>query len=179
MRNRPPTFRRTYEYIKRTAEHVTFGKIAAISGKSTDVAEAWGRPFESDDNPAGTGKKDPSQTILRLIGLAHSKDPGLAREWASTFPEYVDYLDAKAGRESERSVCELAAIYLKEHAEMVAEILHRNDGNWEGLWTELAQCEGAFFQLKACIKEQMAVEVGDDHAHEIRSKVSSFGGKAA
>lgn len=155
MRNRPPKWNRTFEFVKRLADQITFGKIAAVSGKSTDVAEAWGRPFPSDNYPAGTGKKDPSQTILRLLGLAHDKDPGLSREWASTFVEYVNYLDEQQGGSHRQSVCGLAAVYLKEHAEMVGKILN-DGGDMDGLWTELAQCESAFNQLKACIKEQMA-----------------------
>jgi len=153
MNIKPPKFKRTHEFFAGLAVRFSFGQIAAWCGKEMTTAEAWGRVPESDEHPNGSGKKNPLDTLIRLLGKAHSQDPGFAREWAVMGIEYVDYLDDRAGKRSAENPCELAARYLKEHAEMIAKILH-NDGDADGLWTELAQCEAAFNQLKACIKEQ-------------------------
>jgi hypothetical protein len=155
MRVKPPKFRRTHEFFRGLAEHVSYGVIAQKCGKELQTAEAWGREPESNDNPNGTGKRNVFDTYLRLLGMAHEKNPGLARDWASVGVEYVDYLDGKMGRETTLSVCELAAIYVKEQADVIAKILA--NGDTEGLWKEMAECEAAFNQLKACIREQSKV----------------------
>lgn len=156
MRIKPPKFKRTHEFFRSLSDHLSFGVIASRCGKEIQTAEAWGREPESNEHPNGTGKKNPLDTFLRLLGMAHKEDAGLAREWASVGIEYVDFLDGKIGRETSQNVCEMAAVYLKEHAEMVAKIL-ADGGDTEGLWKELAECEAAFNQLKACIREQVKV----------------------
>lgn len=86
-------FLHTHTFIKRLADLITFGKIAQVSGKEIQTAEAWGRAVESNENPTGTGKRNPLDLVIQLIGLAHKESPALAREMAEVFPLYVEYLD--------------------------------------------------------------------------------------
>lgn len=148
-----PTWKQTFKFVARLAEKVTYGKIAKVSGKKTDVAEAWGRPAESDEFPSGTGKRDPSQTILRLIGLAHEGDPGLAREWAETFVEYVDFLDDRISPED--SIFELMARSVKEHADVVVQVLHEKHPDYARVYSEAMQAKSAINKIIACAREEM------------------------
>jgi hypothetical protein len=153
-----PTFKTTFLFVKRLAEHVTFGKIAAVSGKDTSVAEAWGRPYESDEFPAGTGKKDPSQTVLRLLGLAHRADPGLAHEWAAVFPGYVEFLDERDGAEGTGMpgcIFELMAKSGKEHMDVMMKMLKKENVDWSAVNTEYQQFVAVNNKFGACLKEEL------------------------
>jgi len=153
-----PSWKRTFEFVKRLSEHYSFGKIAAVSGKRMEVAEAWGRPMECDEYPSGTGKKDPSQTVLRLIGLAHEKDPGLAREWAATFLEYVDFLDEKEGRAAVDNFCAKLAKLIQEHTDVIIECTKSHDPDWVKVFSETKQLQAEINQFLACVKEQLKVK---------------------
>lgn len=157
MHFRLPNFKRTFEFVKRLADLFSYGKIAQISGVSTDVADDWARPYESDEFPSGTGKKDPSQTVLRMIGLAHSKDPGLAREWASVFLAYVDFLDAQSGVKEWKTgnLCAVIADSAKEHMDLVVEYMHTPNPAHEKVWSELQQAKSALLKAEACLREEL------------------------
>src|SRR6478672_2800397 len=92
-----PNYLQTHTFIKRLAnlDNCSFGKIAQITGKEIQTAEAWGRPVASNEAPTGTGKANPLDCVLRIIGLAHREQSGLAQEIAEIFPDYVAFLNGK------------------------------------------------------------------------------------
>jgi hypothetical protein len=152
-------FKKTYLFFKRLAdsEHCSYGKIAQLSGNTMQTAEAWGRAPESDEFPTGSGKRNPSDLQIRLLGLAYKKSPGLAREWAMIFPAYIDFLDelngiehSKSGR-SARELCKRAA---KEHADIVCEMLSK-DYDPAIVWKEINQFESANKSFVECIKQEL------------------------
>ena len=141
--NRP--FNKTFVYIRRLADHVSFGTIAAKCGKETGTAEAWGREPESNVNPNGTGKRNPFDCVLRLIGMAHKEDAGLAREMAEMFHQYIDYLDGKDGLQLSKmpAINELLAKSAKEHMDVMLAILKTPNPNWAQVIQECKQSEAA------------------------------------
>jgi hypothetical protein len=151
-------WKRTYEFFKKLGNSkYKFGDIAKTSGKTTETAEAWGRPPESDEFPFGTGYRNPSDLQIRLLGLAYDVDPGFAREWAKIFVEYVDFLDSIHGKEhyengrSARELCKRAA---KEHADIVCEMLSK-DYDPAIVWKEINQFESANKSFVECIKQEL------------------------
>lgn len=157
MNFRLPTFRRTFEFYKRLADLASYGVIAQISGVTSDTADDWARPVESDDFPTGTGKNNTTDTVLRQIRKAHTKDPGLAREWASVFLAYVDFLDAQSGVSEWKSgnLCAVIAQSAKEHMDLVVEYMHKPQPNLEKVWTELQQAKSALNKAEACLREEL------------------------
>ena len=148
-------FLHTHTFIKRLADLVTYGKIAQISGKEIQTAEAWGRPVESNENPTGTGKRNPFDLVLRLIGIAHKEAPALAREMAELFPQYVDYLDHNEQRPTGRALNELIGESVKEHSEAVIALLNQTDPNFAGAHTEIKEAIIALERLDNYVLGEM------------------------
>lgn len=154
MTDKAPIWKRTFEFIHRLAAHTSFGRIAQCCGKKLQVAEAWGRRPPSIDFPSGTGKKNPFDCVLRLIGEAYSNDPGLAAEMAEMFVEYVAWRDAQAGRAfvaGGGSVLALMASSIKEHADVAYELLNKPDPDFDKVWKEFEEAEVVWRRLKAGI----------------------------
>lgn len=165
-RIKPPIWQRTYTLIRRLADHVTFGTIASKCGKEVQTAEAWGREPESNENPNGNGKKNPFDTVLRLIGMAHKEDAGLAREIAEMFPEYVEFLDRKLGLarlKETGSLCEVVGKSAKEHTDIVLKMLQNPNPDYHELKTEYEQAMSALIQVGACIDEEIKKELQQDY----------------
>lgn len=152
------SFNKTFTYVKRLADHVSFGKIAQVCGKTTETAEAWGRAPESNINPSGTGKRNTFDCSLRLIGLAHKEDPALAREMADIFPAYVDFLEGKTS-EVTASPNALVAQSIKEHSDAVVAVLNQEQPDFVKAHTEIVQAEVALLRLKNWVKAEMRMEV--------------------
>ncbi|HRH45874.1 MAG TPA: hypothetical protein PKY82_29800 [Pyrinomonadaceae bacterium] len=160
MEIKPPKFKRTFEFIHRLAGFVGYGVIAQKSGKELQTAEAWGRAPESVEHPNGTGKRNPFDGVLRLIALAHEKDPGLAGEIAEIFSDYVNFLNEfKAGEfiKSGNSIYQLLGESTKEHTDVVCEALKAENPDWEKVYTEFKQGEAKFMELGAVIKEKLKI----------------------
>jgi hypothetical protein len=132
------TFKNTHRYIRRLADLTSFGTIAQITGKTTDTAEAWGRAPESIENPTGTGKHNPFDTVLRIIGRAHEKSPALAREMGEMFPDYVNYLDGKARRPA-ACLNELIGSSVREHSDVIVNLLNCPEPNFAAVHTEIKE----------------------------------------
>lgn len=148
-----PNFLQTFTLFKRLGDLLTFGKIAQCCGKEMQTAEAWGRRPASNEYPTGTGRNNPVDCILRLMGLAHKEgDRVLAREIAETFTGYADYLD---GIESEEkaSLNDLVGASVKEHGEAICAALEAR--NYTKAMTELVQAEIALRDLKGFIQKQL------------------------
>jgi hypothetical protein len=159
------SWNRTYTFIKRLGDIVTFGKIAQLAGKEMQTAEAWAREPESLENPHGSGRRNPLDTVLRLIAEAHKHDAGLAREMALTFIEYVDFLDGKKGIEELKragSICELVGRSAKEHTDVVVEMLKNPNPNFHTLKIEHLQAMSALIQVGACIDEELKKDIQAD-----------------
>lgn len=152
-----PNYSRTFQYIKRLADLVTFGKIAQVCGKEIQTAEAWGREPESNENPHGTGKKNPLDCVLRLIALAHKDDPALAVEIAEIFTDYADFLQ---GRTPSEPGCVNALIgqAAKEHMDVVLAILNTESPDWPKAFTEIKQAQAAMYKVELFVKGEMAEE---------------------
>lgn len=160
MTNRP-NWKQTFTLVKRLADIATFGKIAQLCGKEIQTAEAWGRAPESNAEPLGTGKKNPLDMVLRLIALAHKENPGLAREIADTFGDYVNYLDSRCGEMTAANpgnIQEMLGRSAKEHTDMLVEMLQNNNPNLGKIFTEYKQAESALLQFGACLKETIKIE---------------------
>lgn len=150
-----PTFLRTHTLFKRLGDLLTFGKVAQSCGKEIQTAEAWGREPASNANPAGTGRNNPADCILRLIGLAHKEgDRALAREIAETFPEYVDYLEGVVTVQ-DTPIDELAGRSVREHGEAIFHALNRRKPNYAKAYTEIVQAEIALADLKKWVRNEM------------------------
>lgn len=163
MKIKLPKFKRTYEYIRRVValEHCSPGVLAKMNGVERETVDAWGRPPESDEYPTGTGKKNPIDAFLRLIGLAHKDAPGLAREIASVGGEYVDYLDDLGGRPftEQANVCEAVAKSVKEHSDVVVYYLHSSEPDYEILYREAQEMLAASRELVACLEIKAKTEI--------------------
>ncbi len=160
-----PNFSRTHEFIKRLAEHITFGVIAQKFGKETGTAEAWGRVPESNENPFGNGKRNPIDAGLRVIALAHKDDAGLAREIAETSIDYCDYLDELRGVSfAAQGGCinEILAQSAKEHADIIVCLLSASEPDMESVYREIKQAQAKINELAACCKSKMKAEVKAD-----------------
>ena len=158
MTFKPPTWKRTFEFIKRLVNSDDYapGLIAQKCGVERETVDAWTRPKESDEYPTGTGKNNPSDTVIRLIGLAHAKDPALAMEWAQTFPEYVGFLNGEVGKSlAKESPCEVVARIVKEHADLIVEYTKTDEPDYERLLTEATELQVQLVQFIACCQEHM------------------------
>jgi len=156
-----PNWQRTYEYIGRLAEYISFGVIAQRCGKEIQTAEAWARVPESNENPLGNGKKNPLDTVLRLIGLAHKEDAGLAREIAEMFLDYVAVLDGRQGvsvLDCGGSINEVLGQSAKEHADVLLAILKSEKPDWSKAYSETKQAQAALGRVEACIKKEMQAD---------------------
>lgn len=146
--------------IRRLAETVTFGRIAKWCGCKMQTAEAWGREPESHETPTGTGKHNPFDTTLRLIGKTHaSGDTALAREMAEMHVEYVDYLDGivrSAGELGE--IRSLVLESAKQHLDVVDLAMRSDDPDWEAVEVEIGEAEVAFANLKRFVKQKLRPE---------------------
>jgi hypothetical protein len=149
-----PNYLRTFSYIKRLADLITFGKIAKACGKEIGTAEAWGREPESNENPHGTGKKNPLDCVLRLIALAHKESPALAREMAEIFTDYSDYLE---GQGANKPDCVHSAVgqAAKEHMDVVLAILNTGRPNWHKAFTEIKEAQAAMYRVEMFVKNEM------------------------
>lgn len=158
-----PIFKRTYEFYKRFGSLWTFGKLAQISGVEMQTAEAWGRPVESDEFPTGTGKRNPTDTVLRQIRTIHAKDAGTARVWANTFPKYVDHLDALSGKVRAQietgSLCQIIGESAKEHLDIVLAFMNADEPDYENLEHETLEAISKLNELLACLRESAKAEV--------------------
>jgi hypothetical protein len=157
-----PNWKRTFEFFQRLAAFTTFGTIAQKCGKEMQTAEAWAREPESDENPFGSGKRNPLDTVLRLISMAHKHSPGLAREIADMFVDYVNYLDDLGGATSLRngaSVNELLAESAQEHLDIVKELLSSVNPDLDKVWTEFKQAQAALNKVGAALKEEMKIKM--------------------
>jgi hypothetical protein len=149
-----PNYLRTFSYIKRLADLITFGKIAKACGKEIGTAEAWGREPESNENPHGTGKKNPLDCVLRLIALAHKESPALAREMAEIFTDYSDYLQGER-KEVNGSIKALVGQSAKEHLDIVLLILNHESPNWSKAFTEIKEAEAALYRVELFVKAEL------------------------
>lgn len=149
----------TFEFFKKlgTFDEFTFGKIAQLCGKKSETAQAWARPVESDEFPTGTGKRNPFDVVIRLLGMAHKVCPGLAREWAQMFLDYVDFLDRRQTGKQE-TIKALAAKSAKEHLDVVLMILDCDELDLPKINTEICQAQAALNNLQALVKEEMKAE---------------------
>lgn len=157
------SYNRTFTFVKRLADYVSFGKIAQLSGKEIQTAEAWGREPESNENPFGTGRKNPFDLTLRLIALAHKEDAGLAREIAEIFTDYADYLIETSGRDfAAKGGCvnELLAESAKEHTDIIVAALDSVEPDFERVLVEAKQAQSKLSELAACVKEKIKTETG-------------------
>lgn len=157
-----PNFSRTYEFIKRLAEYMTFGAIAQKFGKETATSEAWARVPESNENPFGNGKRNPIDAGLRVIALAHKEDAGLAREIAETSVDYCDYLDTLKGKKFEDlggCVNELLAQSAKEHADIIVALLMSPDPDLDKVFREVKQAQSKLNELSECVKWKLKAEI--------------------
>jgi hypothetical protein len=162
MRKTSPNWKRTFTLINRLADLISFGVIAGRFGVGTKAAEAWGREPESNENPFGTGRKNPIDGNLRVIALAHKEDEGLAREIAETSVEYCDYLDEQKGKvfaQSGGCAKTLCAQSIKEHTDIVVVLLESDEPDNQRVLTEIAQAQSKLAQLKACVKERAKLEI--------------------
>ncbi len=160
MRNKRPSYLRTHTLISRLAVTVTFGRIAKWCGCKMQTAEAWGREPESHETPTGTGKHNPFDTTLRLIGKTHAGgDTALAREMAEMHVEYVDFLDGR-GRDSGEmgEIRTLALRSAREHLDVVDLALGADDLDWEAVEIEIGEAEVAFANLKRFVKQKLRPE---------------------
>lgn len=150
-------FNKTHTFIKRLADHISFGKIAAACGKGTSTAEAWGREPETNETPYGTGKRNPLDGVNKIIALAHKEDPGLAREIAEIFPDYVDFLDGKCGTVElvNVSINEIVANSAKEHMDVVLEVLKTAQPDWDKVIAECRQAEAALNTVLGYARNQI------------------------
>lgn len=150
-----PNFLATYGLFDRLGELLTFGKIAQSCGKEVQTAEAWGREPASNANPAGSGRRNPIDCILRLMGLAHKEnDRVLVREIAETFTDYADYLNGIQITDR-REIAELAGASVKEHGEAIFEALNLKKPNYPKAMTEIVQAEIALRDLKEKVRGEM------------------------
>lgn len=92
--------------------------------------------------------------VVRLIGLAYEADAGLAREMAEVFTAYVDFRDGKQGTQI-GGIQELLAKNVKEHSDVVIELVQSKEPNWERVLTESKQSEAAMNQLQAYASAQL------------------------
>lgn len=149
-----PTYSRTHQYIKRLADLITFGRVAQACGKDIKTAEAWGREPESNENPTGTGQKNPLDCVIRLIGLANEKDPGLALEMAGIFPDFVNFLQGRTEQNS-GSINSLIGQSAKEHMDVVLAILNSPNPDWGKAFTEIKQEQAAMYRVELFVKAEM------------------------
>lgn len=158
-----PIFKRTYEFYKRFGSLLSFGKLAQISGVEMQTAEAWGRPVESDEFPTGTGKRNPTDTVMRQIRNIHGKDAGLARVWANAFPKYVDHLDALNGKTRAQvesgSLCQIIGESAQEHLDIVLAFMNEGEHDHERLETEVLEAISKLNELLACLKESAKKDI--------------------
>lgn len=167
MSFKQPNWKRTFEFIRRLVhlEHCSPGIVAKSSGVERETVDAWGRPVESDENPTATGKRTPFDLCLRLIGIAHKDDSGLAREIAETFPDYCDYLDELRGVSfAAQGGCinEILAQSAKEHADIIVSLLAAPDPDLQDVYREIKQAQAKINELAACCKSKMKAEVKAD-----------------
>lgn len=152
MQIKAPNFLHTFRLFERLGSLLTFGKVAQCCGKEMQTAEAWGREPASNENPTGSGRKNPIDCILRLMGVAHKEgDRALVREIAETFTEYADFLDEKE-ISINTDLDELVGKSAKEHGEAIFEALRRK--NWASAITEITQAEIALRDLKSFAQVQ-------------------------
>jgi hypothetical protein len=149
------SFNRTWTFVKRLADYVSFGKIAQTCGKETGTAEAWGREPASNANPFGTGKANTFDCSLRLVALAHKEDAGLAREIAEMFKEFVDHLEGVETETRKGTVNELVGVSIKEHAEAVVILLNGDKPDFAKAHTEIAQAKVALDRLDRYVLGEM------------------------
>lgn len=155
-----PLWRKTYTFFQRLAafDSVDFGTIAKRCGKSVKTATAWARPPISAEHPFGSGAHTPFDCSLGLIALAHKEDPGLAREAAQMFSDYVGYLDETQGKkfiENGGSVQQLLAASLKEKADILVAMSKGDEVDWNAVKIEMAQFESAYGKFKACVEDEI------------------------
>jgi len=151
-----PNFLSTHSLFERLGKLLTFGKIAQCCGKEIQTAEAWGREPASNENPSGSGRRNPIDCIIRLMGLAHKEgDRALAREIAETFTDYADYLDGVAGELDDTEIEELAGKSVKEHGDAIFEALKRRKPNYPKAMTEIVEAEIALRDLKTKVGQRI------------------------
>lgn len=177
MKHKLPIWKRTFEFFKRlgNSEKYTFGKIAKNCGNEMQTAEAWGREPQCDEFPFGSGKRNPSDMQIRLIGMAYDDDPGFAREWAMMFPAYVDYLDELHGRRHRQAggcAMDILAASFGEHADILKALVNREAGA-EEVWQELLQFKAIMNQFEACLKQ----EVGEGYGFPETKAVPEVSGR--
>jgi len=146
----------THNFIKRIAEHLSYGHIAQMNGVSIQTAEAWGREPESNLNPHGTGKKNPFDSSLRLIGKVHKDDPGLAREIATSYLEYVDVLDGRTAK-AIGCVSTLVGQCVKEHADVVIALVNADEIDLDVAEREINELDAAVERLRQWLQGEKAV----------------------
>lgn len=149
-----PNYLRTHEFIKRLADLITFGRIAQACGKDIKTAEAWGREPESNENPHGTGQKNPLDCVLRLQALANKEAPGLAREIADIYTDYVDYLQGER-KEPSGSINSLIGQSMKEHTDVLLTILNSPNPDWGKAFTEIKEAEAALYKVELFVKAEL------------------------
>lgn len=138
--------------------------LAQAFGVCADTVGAWGRAPESDENPFGTGKRNPIDQTERLIRIAHVYAPGIAREIVQYLVDLVRRLDREAGNdeaEIEKSPCALLAELVLEHADVVA-ILAKNPHcpkAWAKARKELKELDAKSKQLDGCLEQLIEREV--------------------
>lgn len=153
MKIKAPNFLTTFTLFKRLGDLLTFGKIAQCCGKEIQTAEAWGREPASNENPTGSGRRNPVDCILRLMGLAHKEgDRALVREIAELFTDYADFLDGVSNADN-IDLDNLVGSSAKEHADVVFAALKRKD--WPKVCTEIVQAEIALRDLKSYAQNQL------------------------
>lgn len=153
-----PSYSRTFTFFARLGALLTFGKVAASCGKEVQTAEAWGREPASNEYPAGSGKRNPMDCILRLMGLAHKEnDLALVHEIAETFQHYANYLEGKTF-EQPSSLNEIIGASVKEHSEAIVAALNVENPNFAKAHTEIVQAEVAMRRLKVWVVDEMKGE---------------------
>lgn len=143
----------THTFIERLAKYTTFGKIASKFRTTTKTAEAWGREPESNLNPTGSGKKNPLDGVLRLMGMAFEKDRGLAKEIGDLFPNYFLFL---LGQKKGEAACRklMAGQAVKEHADVIFEILGTDEIDFQKLGKEMAEFDIVWINLKQWARDE-------------------------
>lgn len=148
-------FTRTHTLIKRLTDIITCGKLAQMSGKSIQTVESWTRVPESNENPHGTGKKNPIDLVLRLQALAHANnDPGLSKEIADTFSDYDAYLTGDTSR-VKGSINHAIGQSAKEHMDLMLVVLNSNNPDWYRANTEHKQAQAALDRVGLFIREEL------------------------
>lgn len=123
-----------------------------------ETVDAWSRPAMSDEHPSGTSKRNPFDTVIRLIGMAHKYDAGLAREIAFLFTAYVDSLDGQSGAAMAGNICDGIARLVKEHADIIVLFTRDPSCDRERLFTEAQELLSELHKFIACLKEEMKAE---------------------